>query len=143
MESQIKATFYRAFFDSIRENVNSDTPDYEWLVRLFVEIRDRLTKFVRKDSKTAKSIEDSFDVDLFRQMITNEVFDANSMSKLVDTTFYWIKQLQAPVHDEDIEKSKKLVYSSKPETMIACFIREVHICLDKLEDDMIKYFSSK
>ena len=42
--------------------------------------------YVKKDSVTYKNIENSFDKELFEQMIKNDVFDAVSMIKLVDNT---------------------------------------------------------
>ena len=135
MDQQIKDTFYRAFYDQIKNTVNSDKPDYDWLVKLYTEIRDRLMNYI-KNPKISKEIHDSFDIELFRQMITNNVFDSSSMTKLVETTFYWIKYLEAPYRDEETDKSKMIVYSSEPSLMVVSFIREVHRCLDNLDDDI-------
>ena len=38
METQIRETFRRAFFDLIGEKID----DHDWLVRLYAEVRDRV-----------------------------------------------------------------------------------------------------
>ena len=39
MESQIKDVYYKAFFDAIDETINSKEPDFEWITRLYNEIK--------------------------------------------------------------------------------------------------------
>jgi hypothetical protein len=123
--------------------INSSTPDYEWIVRLYDEIKTRMLMYVKKDSNTYKSIENSFDKDLFEQMIKNDVFDAVSMIKLVDNTFHWVKSLQAPYRDGVCENSKKTVLSTEPTKIVSTFLKEVHKLLDFLDEDMEKLFKEK
>jgi hypothetical protein len=73
-------------------------------------------------------------------MIEMDVFDLTSMLKLVNNTFYWIYKLQAPNRDEETEISKNNVLTSEPNKMISTFIKEVHICLDNIDQDMEKLF---
>ena len=48
MEKQIREQMNIAFFDLIDEKVNSEKPDYEWITKLYQEIRDRLCGFLKK-----------------------------------------------------------------------------------------------
>jgi len=142
MEKQIREQMNKAFFDLIDEKVNSEKPDYEWITKLYQEIRDRLCGFLNKDSKTRKKIMEEFDVDLFNQMITNDVFDQESLLKLVNNTFYWIEKLQAPVRDETTNESKKRVLNSisaDPTKIISNFLKETHTCIDMIEIDFENY----
>ena len=87
---QITENMNKAFFDLIDENVNSTAPDYKWITDLYIEIRDRLSIFLKKDSKSYKQLQNDFDEKLFYQMISNDVFYKESMLNLVNNTFYYI-----------------------------------------------------
>ena len=142
IEEQIKDNMRKAFFDIIDQTVNSDKPDYDWIVKLYTELRDRLLSFLRKDGKLYKELNESFDIPLFKQMIENDVFDLESMIKLVNNMFNWILKLQAPARDTETSEAKSRVFNSEPTKMISTFLKEVHICIDKMEDDMLEYQKS-
>jgi len=137
---QIKDQMKNAFFDLIDENVNSDKPDYDWITNLYEELLNRLSLFLKKDSNNYKLLQDEFDVELFRQMISNDVFDQVSMLKLVNNTFGWIQKLQAPARDEETNNAKNRVLSSEPSKMISTFLKEIHICIDNIETDIIEFY---
>ena len=143
LEKQIRETYYKAFYDRIDETVASQSADYQWILSLYVEIKMRLLRYVKKGSKTYNAIDESFDVKLFEQMIINDVFDKESMFKLVNNTFYWIGQLQAPFRDIELEESKQRVLLSREENRVSTFVKEVNENLDKLDDDMKKHFTKK
>ena len=46
MKEQWTVMARKAFFDLLKQRVESDPPDYEWLVRLSTEVRDKLTKIL-------------------------------------------------------------------------------------------------
>jgi hypothetical protein len=142
IEKQIEEQMKKAFFDLIDENVNSKNPDYEWIVQLYSEMIDRLLSFVKKDGKTYLEIKNSFDIELFKQMIENDVFEFESMLKLINTMFYWIEKLQAPIRDNYSKESKQRIFSSKPNKIISNFLKEVHICIDNIEKDLISFNES-
>ena len=143
IEKQIRDTYHKAFFDMIDKTINSPEPDYEWIVRLYEEIKTRLLRYVKKESKTYKNIEDSFDSKLFQQMIENDVFDAMSMVKLVDNTFHWINSLQAPSRDEASKIAKNNVLTAEPTKIVSTFLKEVYTLLDFLDEDMENLFKEK
>jgi hypothetical protein len=143
MEKQIEETMKRAFYDLIEENTNSSTPDYDWIVNLYTEIRLTLLQYLRKDGSTYKSIEESFDVELFSQMIRADVFSAESMIKLIETTFYWIKQLGAPVRDKEIEEAKERVLKSPLNKIISVYLKETHQSLMIYQQDMESFLQNK
>ena len=139
---QIEQQMKNAFFDLIDENVNSDKPDYEWITNLYEELLNRLALFLKKNSNNYKLLQDEFDVELFRQMISNDVFDQDSMLKLVNNTFGWIYKLQAPVRDQETDDAKKRVLSSEPSKMISTFLKEIHICIDNIETDIKEFYKN-
>lgn len=139
IDIQIKQMYEKAFYDIIDEAVNSDKPDYEWILRLYSEIKGRLMKYIKPESKVYKKLDEEFDISLFKQMIENNVFNADSMVKLVNTTYYWIKFLGAPVRDDEVEKSKERVLTSESTKIVSTFVKESNQCIDYIEEDIINY----
>jgi len=139
IEKQIKDQMYKAYYDLIYENVNSEKPDYDWITKLYIELRDRLSLCVKKDSKTYNQIYNDFDEKLFYQMILNDVFDFNSMLNLINNTYDWILKLEAPVRDQSTIESKNKVLNSEPKNIIPMFLKEVHICINNIQEDLENY----
>ena len=143
IKNQIQEMYEKAFYDVIDENVNSDKPDYDWIVNLYTEIKNRLLRYVKKDSKTYNLIDSQFDIKLFRQMIENDIFNMESLGKLINTTFYWIESLQAPQRDSETRDSKQRVFSASKEKMVSTFIKEVNKCIDTLDKDLVEYINTQ
>jgi hypothetical protein len=135
LENQIKEMYHKAFYDIIDETIASNSPNYEWIVNLYAEIKQRLIRYIRKDSKTYKLIDEQFDIPLFKQMIENDVFNYDSLFKLINTTFYWIETLQSPARDQTTKEAKNRVLNIQPEKMVSTFIKEVNQCIDLLDED--------
>ena len=69
IEEQIEINMKQAFFDIIDQNVNSKTPDYNWITILYQEIKFKLLSFIHnKNSTIYKKIDIDFDVELFKQI---------------------------------------------------------------------------
>ena len=47
MEQQIENAMKKAFYDLIEEKTNQNPPDYDWLVRLYAEIKERLLYYLK------------------------------------------------------------------------------------------------
>lgn len=138
IEKQIEKTMKQAFYDLIDQNCSSK-PDYDWLERLYSEMKTTILKYLKKDSKVYRAIDESFDEKLFSQMIRADVFSMSSMLKLVNNTFYWLKELGAPARDESIVEAEGRVLCADPKKMISTFLKEVHICLEVYDNDMRNY----
>jgi hypothetical protein len=54
----VKETYQRAFFDLLEERVASDPPDHDWIVRLYTEIKVKLTSILKKGSTFRNEIEE-------------------------------------------------------------------------------------
>lgn len=139
IERQINEQMSKAFFDLIDENVNSDKPNLEWITQLYIEIRNRLAKYLKPESKLYKQLENEFDVELFKQMIFNDVFDLNSMLSLVTNTFDWVLKLEAPIRNSSTKEARTRVLNSSPEKIVSSFIQEVHICMNQIDKDTETY----
>jgi hypothetical protein len=139
MEKQIEDTMKKAFYDLIDENTCCTTPDFDWIVSLYTEIKMSLMHFLKKDSVTWKRIDESFDVELFSQMIRADVFSGESMVKLVETTYYWIKELGAPARDQEVDGAKERILKSPVDKIISVYLKETHECISRYQQDMVEY----
>lgn len=143
LEQQIREMYNKAFYDIIDETIQSKNPDYEWIMKLYLEIKNRLIRYLKKESNVYKQIDEEFDVVLFKQMLENDVFDLESLLKLVNNTFKWVKLLQAPARDKTTEDAKSRVLSAPPEKMVSTFIKEVNFCIDLLDEDFVNFINEK
>lgn len=143
IEEQIEINMKQAFFDIIDQNVNSKTPDYNWITILYQEIKFKLLSFIHnKNSTIYKKIDIDFDVELFKQMIENDVFNYDSMVKLINNTFNWILELQAPIRDNDTVQAKNRVLNSEPTKIISTYLKEVHTCIELIEKDILQLYNT-
>ena len=132
----------KAFYDLLEERVGSDPPDYEWIGRLYQEIRGKLIGLLRKGHPLRIEIEAAMDIQLFDQMIRNKAFDPNDLGKLVCYVFNTCKQLGSPARDRETDAKKQelvaLMQSDKGEfkTIVPLFIRSANECLDKIYEDL-------
>ena len=92
LNQQMNTQFKKAFFDLLEEKVRQEPPDYDWIARLYEEIRTRLASLLREGSVVRKEIEESMDVVLFRQMIENKAFGAVELYNLIEHVFELCKK---------------------------------------------------
>jgi hypothetical protein len=136
----VKSIYKRAFKDSVNQSIHSETPNFEWIVNLYSEIKTRLLRLTKKDSDTHKELDESFDVELFKQMIVNDVFNSEDMVKLVDNTYTWIQKLQAPYRDKELAESKRRILESDYREIIGVFVIEVNDQIDQIYFDVAKFY---
>lgn len=141
---QVQEQYNRAFYDVIQHSI--ETKNYDHIVRLYTEIRDRLARMLfNKDGPTYQRLLTDFDVPFFEQRLRNEVFDNRSMMLLVSMTFAWIHDLQMPLRDVSSAAAQERV-SASGHTMlelVPAYIREVHGCLDTMEQDMREFYDNR
>ena len=127
----------------MKKKTCSDTPDYDWLVELYSEIREKIIYFLKKDSPLRKEIEESFDVELFSQMIKNNAFKANDLYNLINYTFEKFLQLGSPARDKDVKKMRDDLFSLMKDNatfgkIVSNYLKYTHMCLENFYDDMGK-----
>ena len=79
MEKQIREQFHRAFNDLLEESLSGDKPDWDWVVRLYSELRDKLCQLTPNRTDLHDEIKDSMDLEIFSQMIRNDVFKPDNV----------------------------------------------------------------
>ena len=96
VKEQLKTQFNKAFVDLMESNLKSDKPDWEWISRLYKEIRDKICNLTPNRKDRIKEIHEKMDVDIFYQMVSNNAFNGRSLSALVEYVFKHIRELEAP-----------------------------------------------
>lgn len=142
LTEQVRETYKRAFFDLLQEKVASNPPDFEWLTRLYGEIRTKLISLLRVGSPLRVEIEQSMDCDFFKQLISNNVFSPEDFYTLIRYVFEKCKQLGSPARDAETDaKLKEIVdFVDSGEatfaTLVPMFIKNANQCLDTVYEDI-------
>ena len=142
LNKQMETTMKKAFFDLLEQKVTADPPDYEWLTRLYTEIRDKLTKLLKPTSKTRKHIEEQMDPEFFHQLISNNVFEYKSFHALICFVFEQCKELGSPGREKETdEKLQEILdhYNSGNATfatLVPMFIKNANYCIDNIYLDI-------
>lgn len=144
LTNQVRETYKKAFFDLLEEKVGQDPPDYEWLTRLYGEIRTKLITLLKQNSPLRKEIEESMDCEFFHQLISNNVFSPENFYNLIRYVFEKCKQLGSPARDSETDAKLKEIVDfvdsgeSTFATLVPLFIKNANECLDAIYEDIRK-----
>ena len=142
LTTQVRETYKRAFFDLLQEKVAANPPDFEWLTRLYGEIRTKLISLLREGSQLRLEIEESMDCDFFKQLISNNVFSPEDFYTLIRYVFEKCKQLGSPARDAETDAKLKEIIDFVDSgdatfaTLVPMFIKNANECLDTIYEDI-------
>ena len=142
LTTQVRETYKRAFFDLLQEKVAANPPDFEWLTRLYGEIRTKLISLLRVGSPLRVEIEESMDCDFFKQLISNNVFSPEDFYTLIRYVFEKCKQLGSPARDAETDAKLKEIVDFVDSgdatfaTLVPMFIKNANECLDTVYEDI-------
>ena len=139
---QIQHNFIKAFKHSIDENIVSNTPDFDWIMSLLIEIKERL-KALLVDEQKRMEIDKEYDVEFIHQLIVNKVFDKVSMDSLIEITFKWLLRLQAPYRDKMVNNEKLRLLQIKDHTIVSEFCLTVNKAIDDIIEDLQNFQNVK
>ena len=132
---QIQYNFIKAFKHSIDENIVSNTPDFDWIMSLLIEIKERLKALLTNEQKRME-IDKEYDVEFIHQLIVNKVFDKVSMDSLIEITFMWLFKLQAPYRDKMVNAEKLRLLQIEDHTIVSEFCLTVNKIIDDIIEDI-------
>ena len=141
LNEQMNTQFKKAFFDLLEDKVRGEPPDYDWIARLYGEIRTRLASILKQGSVVRKEIEESMDVELFRQMIENKAFGGAELYNLINLVFEWCKKLGSPARDGEVDKKKFQILGLMRNNgtfaqIVPLFIKNANECIDDIYKDL-------
>ena len=144
-EQELKNTFEKAFSDVLKESIVNEQPDYNWLLRLFDEIRLKLCRLVPNNKSIQDKINEHMDIQLFEQMIINNAFTSNDLKNLVDFVFDMILKLQTPTRDTDTKNVYNQLCSKFEDSscifgeIVSNFVIDANKCIDFIYEDISKF----
>ena len=141
LEKQIRDQYYRAYFDVLKEKIEQDPPDYEWIVHLYEEIKLKLAKLFKEGSTTRKEIEEILDVELFDQMLRNKAYNVKDFERLTNYIFELCLNFGSPQRDKSTaEMRDEILNEIKRESgfsiLIPMFIENANTCVDHIYEDL-------
>jgi hypothetical protein len=141
LHKQIQDTYKQAWYALLREKVASEPPDFDWIVNLYKEIREKLTFFLKKGSRFRVEIEEGMDIEIFEQMIRHGAFKGPEFEALVNFVFDKSLKLGSPGRDKDTNALRKEVidalYNSLSfSELVPLFFTNANIAIDWLHEDL-------
>lgn len=112
IREQIENTYKEVWATLLHDKVKQTPPDFDWIVRLYKEIKYKLTYFLKQNSPFRNSIEESLDVELFEQMIRNGAFQGPEFYNLVNYIFDTTLKLGSPGRDNDVKKLREEIINA-------------------------------
>ena len=141
LKKQIENTYKEVWTALLHDKVKQNPPDYEWIVRLYNEIRYKLTYFLKLNSAMRNSIEEALDVELFNQMIRNGAFQGPEFYNLVNYIFDTTLKLGSPARDNDVKnlRNEVLTALSNKATfaeLVPLFFKNANTAVDWVHEDL-------
>tara|TARA_B000000475_G_scaffold272157_1_gene272234 strand:+ start:2004 stop:2513 length:510 start_codon:yes stop_codon:yes gene_type:complete len=139
IENAYKETWSALLHDKVKEN----PPDFDWIVRLYNEIKYKLTYFLKKNSPMRNSIEESLDIELFDQMIRHGAFQGPEFYNLVNYIFDTSLKLGSPARDNDVKnlRNEILTALSNKATfaeLVPLFFTNANTAIDWVHKDLFE-----
>ena len=139
IENAYKETWSALLHDKVKEN----PPDFDWIVRLYNEIKYKLTYFLKKNSPMRNSIEESLDIELFDQMIRHGAFKGPEFYNLVNYIFDTSLKLGSPARDNDVKnlRNEILTALSNKATfaeLVPLFFTNANTAIDWVHKDLFE-----
>lgn len=131
---RLREQFLRAWRDVMEAKMREDPPDYDWVVRSYVEVRQKLSTLM---GRRKAEVEETMDVELFEQMIRNQAFQGPEFLALINYTFGLCLQLGAPSDDSKTNEKKNEVMEALNTgevfaKLIPLYFENINICIETI-----------
>ncbi|KAM7169135.1 LOW QUALITY PROTEIN: T-complex protein 11 homolog [Macrochelys suwanniensis] len=130
LESRVKETLHKAFWDSLKEQLSASPPDYTHVIQLLQEIKENiLSLLLPRHSRLRNQIEEALDMELIRQEAEHGALDIPNLTMYILGT---MAMLCAPVRDEEVQRLRGV-------TDPVQLLREIFQVLDLMKMDMVNF----
>ena len=141
LHKQIEDTYKQVWSDLLHDKVKQTPPDYDWIVKLYKEIRYKLTFFLKQGSPFRVQIEEGMDVELFDQMIRHGAFQGPEFVALVEFVFDKCLKLGSPARDNDVKEFKREVMTALQNKatfaeLVPLFFKHANTAADWIQEDL-------
>lgn len=141
LHKQIEDTYKQVWCDLLYARVQQSPPDFDWIVKLYKEIRCKLTFFLKEGSQFRVEIEEGMDVELFDQMIRHGAFQGPEFVALVNFVFDKCLKLGSPARDNDVKEFKREVLTALQNKatfaeLVPLFFKNANTAADWIQEDL-------
>ena len=141
IRNQIEQAYRDVWTTLLHDRVKQNPPDYEWIVRLYKEIKYKLTYFLKQGSPFRVEIEEGMDVELFDQMIRHGAFQGPEFVALVEFVFDKCLKLGSPARDNDVKEFKREVMTALQNKatfaeLVPLFFKNANTAADWIQEDL-------
>ncbi|KAM6454854.1 T-complex protein 11 homolog isoform 1-T1 [Liasis olivaceus] len=130
LESRVKETVHKAFWDNLREQLSKVPPDHSHAIKLLQEIKETLLSLLLPRQTRLKSqIEEALDIELIKQEAEHGALDIPNLTTYILGT---MAMLCAPIRDEEIQRLRIM---ADPVHLL----REIFRVLNLMKMDMVNF----
>uniref|UniRef100_A0A670J6Y0 T-complex 11 n=1 Tax=Podarcis muralis TaxID=64176 RepID=A0A670J6Y0_PODMU len=130
LESRVKETLHKAFWDILREQLSKTPPDYSHAIKLLQEIKETLLSLLLpRQHRLQSQIEETLDMELIKQEAEHGALDIPNLTAYILGT---MAMLCAPVRDEEIQRLRVM---ADPVHLL----REIFRVLNLMKMDMVNF----
>ena len=139
--------FYKhAYYEVIYEHMIQEPPDYDLLIEILDNIKQKLSRILRDGSPLKAEIDQNIDIQFIKQMLINQAFSMNDFKQLIQYTFDKCKQLEAPARDQYTQQKlnetiAKIHQNEKFQDVAIFFIKNIDDCIDNIYIDLHNYYT--
>ncbi|XP_072336593.1 T-complex protein 11-like protein 1 isoform X1 [Scyliorhinus torazame] len=130
LERRVKEIVHKAFWDSLKAQLNETPPQYSQAIKLLQEVKESLlTLLLPGHTRLRAQIGEVLDMELIEQQAEHDALDIQRLASFI---VGMMATLCAPVRDAEIKKLKGL-------TEIVSLFREIFRVLDLMKIDMANF----
>lgn len=104
LSNNINKNIHLAFWNSIREKLDNDPPDFKVVVPLLDDVRVLLISCVPNKSKIHEDINEYIDVPFITHMVENDALDRSYIEKMLMYIVGYLKDFQSRADDKPTEE---------------------------------------
>lgn len=145
MSIDLNQIYKQAYYDVIYEHISRDPPDYELMIGILGDIKNKLCSILKNGSSLRVEIEERIDLDLFKQMLVNDAYSIDDFEQLVSFTFEKCKQLGSAGRDRYTDALLEEIILAKVggatfASLVVLFIKNINKCIDLLYEDLHNFY---
>ena len=148
IEKQIKEQMENAFWDIIKEDLQTEPQKFSHLLKLINEIKQKIINLTPNRIDFRNEINEMFDEEFLLQIFETKSLDSNHFGNLVIFIIKKIEMCCAPYMDNEVKEWKdtiniKLQNDLKYHEFIPFYFKKVYYFLEKIENDIQKFKSEQ
>ncbi|OMO74240.1 T-complex 11 [Corchorus capsularis] len=100
IESKIRETMEKAFWDGVMESIRQDEPNYDRIIELVREVRDEISEMAPKSWR--EEITAAIDLEILSQILKSGNLDIDYLGRILEFALATLQKLSSPANDDDL-----------------------------------------